>query len=224
MKEGITSRVGRVIAGGAHKIVDLLENSAPKTVLEEAIREIDGLIYELRSELGKLVAKKHLTISRLKDENSRHQELSSKIELAIREKREDLAEVAIAKQLDIEVQIPILENTIRECTESGKKFEEYITALQAKKRQMQEEFKAYCKSQSEANVIRNSGKNSATGINKVDTKVACAESVFDRVLEKNAFSFCDMENESQLAELEDLSRKNRIKERLETIKTRMKTS
>jgi len=224
MKEGITSRVGRIIAGGAHKIVDMLENSAPKTVLEEAIREIDSAIYEVRSELGKTAAKKHLTTSRLKDENSTHQELSSKIELAIQEKREDLAEAAIARQLDIEAQVPILENTIRECTESEKRFEGFITALQAKKRQMQEELKAYCESQSEAQAVRHSGKNSATGINKVDARVACAESVFDRLIEKSTSSCCDMENESQLAELEDLSRKNQIKERLETIKARLKAS
>ncbi|MGA1840199.1 MAG: hypothetical protein ACMUIU_06190 [bacterium] len=43
MKEGITSRVGRIIAGSAHKIVDMLENSVPKAVLAEDIRGIDSL-------------------------------------------------------------------------------------------------------------------------------------------------------------------------------------
>jgi len=47
-----------------------------------------------------------------------------------------------------------------------------------------------------------------------------AESVFDRILEKNAIASTSLITESKLAELEDLSRINRIKERLEQFKSK----
>lgn len=226
MKEGITSRVGRIIAGGANRLVDMLENSAPEMVLGEAVREIDNALYEVRSELGKVAAKKHLITSRLREKNRKQEDLSSKAELAIKQGREDLAEAAVAAQLDIEAQIPVLENTIRQCSESEKEFEGYIAALQARKREMQEELKVYCKSKSEAGAIKNSGQKPATGISRVEARVTRAESVFDRFLEKSPCrSHTDeMKTQSQLAELEDLSRKSRIQERLTTLKAKLEES
>ena len=42
------------MSGGANKLIDMLENAAPEMVLEEALREIDEAIYDVRTELGKL--------------------------------------------------------------------------------------------------------------------------------------------------------------------------
>jgi phage shock protein A len=221
MKESITSRVGRIIAGGAHKMVSMLENSAPEMVLGEAIREIDDALYEIRSELGKVIAKKHLITNRLREENSKHEDLYSKAELAIRQEREDLAEAAVSHQLDIEAQIPVLENTISECSKSEKELEGYIAALQAKKREMQEELTIYCKSNAEAASLSNFGQKSMADINNIAAKVVRAESVFDRILQKGISSVSNVKTESQMAELEDLSRKNSIKERLSAIKGKM---
>jgi hypothetical protein len=41
MSETLTSRVGRLIAGGFHSIIDAVENAGPESVIEQAIREID---------------------------------------------------------------------------------------------------------------------------------------------------------------------------------------
>ena len=221
MKEGITSRVGRIIAGGAHKMVSMLENSAPEMILGEAIREIDDALYEIRSELGKVVAKKHLITTRLREENRKYEDLYSKAELAIKQERQDLAEAAVSHQLDIDVKIPILENSISECSQSEKELERYIAALQAKKREMQEELTVYCKSNAEAAAIGSLGQKSIGDRNTIAAKVVRAESVFDRILQKGISSVSNMKAESQMVELEELARKNRIKERLSTIKGKM---
>ncbi|MDH3763867.1 MAG: PspA/IM30 family protein, partial [Gammaproteobacteria bacterium] len=55
MKENIANRVGRIISGSLNALVDAVENAAPETVMEEAIREIDGAIDEVRTELGRVV-------------------------------------------------------------------------------------------------------------------------------------------------------------------------
>ena len=53
------------------------------------------------------------------------------MQLALDNEREDLAETAISQLLDIETQIPILENTIAEAKESVTELEGYVAALQS---------------------------------------------------------------------------------------------
>ena len=73
MRERLISRVGRIISGGFNALVDAVENAAPEAVMEEAIREVDDAIDEIRAELGKVVARKHLATSKLMEENKQHE-------------------------------------------------------------------------------------------------------------------------------------------------------
>lgn len=223
MKEGLIARVGRIVSGSVHSLIDAIENAAPETVMEEAIREIDGAIDEVRAELGKVVAGKHLANTRLLETNQQHEELAAKIELAVKESREDLAEAAIARQLDLEAQMPVLEATINDSGAQEKELEGYIAALQAKKREMQVELRQF-----RANVTEASkGAPAQTGDRSTDVegKVAKAASAFDRVVEKATGvpggQSADRKSAVQLAELEELARKNRIQERLAAVKSEM---
>jgi phage shock protein A len=224
MRDNLTSRVGRIISGSLNALVDAVENAVPETVMEEAIREIDGAIDEVRAELGRVVANKHLANTRLLEENRKHEDLTDKIEMAVNEKRDDLAEAAIASQLDIEAQIPVLEATIAECGNQEKELEGYISALQAKKREMKDELKQFRESRQEAAAISSSGGGAAaTRSGGVEARVSKAESAFERVVENTTglmgrIGTNDKHNAAKLAELEDMSRKNRIQERLAAIK------
>ena len=223
MRDNLAGRVGRIISGSCNALIDAVENSVPETVMEEAIREIDGAIDEVRADLGLVAANKHLANSRLLDENAKHEDLSGKIEMAVNENRDDLAEAAIASQLDIEAQIPILEATIGECANQEKELEGYISALQAKKREMKNELKQFRESRQEASTISGSGKASATtGVN-VESRVSKAESAFERVVENTTGLMArtgtgDKNNAAKLAELEDMSHQQRIKARLAAVK------
>ncbi len=222
MAEGLAGRVGRIISGGVNAIVDAMEDAAPEMVMEQAIRDIDTAVDEVRSELGKEIAAKHLANKRLTEKNTRHEGLAEQIELAIEEGRDDLAEVAIANQLDIEAQMPVLEQTITECGEREKELEGYITALQAKKREMRDELANYRESIKSA--ASESKSNSAAVVKKsaVDQKVDQATTAFDRILEKQTGvgSTNTTQNDAvKLAELEQLARDNRVKERLAKIKS-----
>jgi phage shock protein A len=220
MKEKITSRVGRIISGSFNALIDAVENVAPEIVMEQAIREIEEAIEEIRGELGKAIANKHLANSRLMQINRKCKELSEKIELAVDNNRDDLAEAAISQQLDIEAQIPILETQISDLSSEEKELEGYIAALQGKKREMREEL----------NLYKSSRKETAKGTpavggksNSVETKISRAESAFERILSDNTgfstgIAAADRKSAAQMNELEDMSRKNRVKERLAAIK------
>ena len=224
MKESLIGRVGRIISGSFNSLIDALENVAPETVMTEAIREIDAAIDDVRVELGRVVAGKHLANSRLMEENRKHEDLSEKIELAIKEGRDDLAEAAVSRQMDIEAQIPVLEATISESSTSERELEGYISALQAKKREMQEDLRQFRESVKES--ISSSSSVSDSGVEKsseVERKVAKAESAFERIAEKasgipGGGRTADRQTATKLAELEEIARKNRIHERLAAIK------
>ena len=224
MKENLLGRVGRIVSGSFQSIVSALENVAPELVLEKAITEIDDAVDEVRLELGKIIAKKHLAATRLAQENQRHEELTEKTEVALAEKREDLAEIAVAAQLDIEAQIPVLESTVSDCSTQEKELEGYIEALLAKKRQMKDDLKLYRESKQET-VQPGSPMNGSSGGESVEGRVSKAESAFERVLEKatglsGSSQSVDRKNASKMAELEELTRKNRIQERLAAIRTK----
>jgi len=98
MKESIGSRVGRLIAGSVNAVISAVENAAPEVVMEQALREIDGATDEVRTELGRVIAAKHLANKRLIEESRKHESLAEQIELAVKQGREDLAEAAIARR------------------------------------------------------------------------------------------------------------------------------
>jgi phage shock protein A len=152
--------------------------------------------------------------------NRKCKELGEKIELAVVNNRDDLAETAISQQLDMEAQIPILNTQISDLNSEEKELEGYIAALQGKKREMREEL----------NLFKNSRKETAkdslvTGGRplSVETKIDRAESTFERILtDKTGFSSgtatSNRKSAALMSELEEMSRKNRVKERLAAIK------
>jgi phage shock protein A len=221
MNESISSRVGRIISGSLNAIVDAVESAAPEAVMQEAIREVDGAIDEVRVELGKVIASKHMASTRLMSENQKHTDLAEKLELAIKEGRDDLAETAISTQLDIEAQIPVLESTISDMAAKEKELEGYIAALKAKKNEMQNELEQFQQAQKEASVINAQGE--AISTDGVDRDVEKASSTFERVI-KNASGVSsritnhDRESAEKMAELDALAKKNRIQERLAEVK------
>ncbi len=226
MTEGIASRVARLVAGSVNMLIDTVENAAPEVVMEQAVREIDGAIEDVRSELGRTLANRHVASSRLMEENGRHEDLANKIALAIKEGRDDLAETAISQQLDVEAQIPVLEAAIADAGAKERELEGYIEALNAKKREMEEEIREF-KSRQDA-PTGGAGDGSAPPPGRsVEDKVRKAEGAYDRVM-RDATNLPgragtpDARTAAQVAELEDLARTNRIKERLAAAKAAAK--
>jgi len=220
MSESLASLVKRLVSGSANMIVTAVESLAPEMVMEEAIREVDSAIDDVRAELGQVMTRQYHATRRLAGENKKHEELSESIKVALSEKREDLAEAGVGKLLDIEAQIPVLESAIGETREAQVELEGYVAALRARKREMKEELREYRAAQKEAAAIGGDGggpKGSDT-----ERRVEKASDAFDRAMEIGGGigggDTPDRRSAAMNAELEQLARKNRVNERLAQFK------
>ena len=188
MSETLSRRVGRLVSGGFHALIDAAENLAPEAVMNESIREIERAVDEVRAELGKVLAQKHLAAKKMADESNRHEAIDANLQAAVAAGRDDLAEAGIAEQMDIEARLPVLENTIADCAAQ-----------------------------------QSAGAGKAAGgsdLNRIARDAEKSGNAFDRVMgRQNAVhSSTDAAQLAKLKELEDLSRNNRIAERLAALK------
>src|SRR5215831_11912562 len=135
MTDTIASRVTRVIGGSVHALLDAVENATPESAMAQAIREVDQAIDEVRTELGRVEAVKHLATSSLNKLNTQNETLAGQIEVAVSKGDEALARAGIARQVDIEDQIPVLQRSLHDAMDRGKELEGFIVALLAKKRE-----------------------------------------------------------------------------------------
>ena len=222
MAEGLMSRVTRLVSGSVNSIVDAVENAAPETVMREAIREVERAIADVRAELGLAAANKHHANKRLMEATAKHEALAGQIETAVNESRDDLAEAAIGRQLDIEAQIPLLENALTEAAEREAELEGYVQALQGRKREMEADLDSYLSSRADSAAPGSAAGAAAGRDDGAEARADKAESAFNRVLRGqtgvDGSVKADRETASKLAELEQISRGNRVKERLAALK------
>ena len=221
MSETLSRRVGRLVSGGFHALIDAAENLAPEAVMNESIREIERAVDEVRAELGKVLAQKHLAAKKMADESNRHEAIDANLQAAVDAGRDDLAEAGIAEQMDIEARLPILENTFADCAAQEKELEGFIAALQAKKREMQQQLQDWRAAQQSMSTGKTAGGN-GSDLNRIARDAEKSGNAFDRVMgrQNSVHSSTDAAQLAKLKELEDLSRNNRIAERLAALKAK----
>ena len=219
MSETLSRRVGRLVSGGFHALIDAAENLAPEAVMNESIREIESAVDEVRAELGKVLAQKHLAAKKMADESNRHEAIDANLQAAVDAGRDDLAEAGIAEQMDIEARLPVLENTIADCAAQEKELEGFIAALQAKKREMQQQLQDWRAAQQSMGTGKTVGGN-GSDLNRIARDAEKSGNAFDRVMgrQNSVHSSTDAAQLAKLKELEDLSRNHRIAERLAALK------
>jgi len=221
MSETLSRRVGRLVSGGFHALIDAAENLAPEAVMNESIREIERAVDEVRAELGKVLAQKYLAAKKMADESNRHEAIDANLQAAVNAGRDDLAEAGIAEQMDIEARLPVLENTIADCAAQEKELEGFIAALQAKKREMQQQLQDWRAAQQSMGTGKTVGGN-GSDLNRIARDAEKSGNAFDRVMgrQNSVHSSTDAAQLAKLKELEDLSRNNRIAERLAALKAK----
>lgn len=216
MADTFATRVSRIIAGGAHALLDKAEGLAPEAVMSQAIREVEQVIAEVRVDLGKAEAAKHLVLSQMAKLNAEHEKLIEQIDAALARERDDLAEVAIGRQADIEDLLPVLQKSLDEQSERSKELESYIVALLAKKRELDQlsiDYQASLASPAVAPV--------AAGGDGRQARAAAAEAAFGRVLARQTGVALPGGIDSEagkLKELAEMQRGHRIAERLAALK------
>jgi phage shock protein A len=221
MADSISARVTRIVGGSVHAILDAVEDAAPEATMAQAVREVDQVIDEVRAELGRAEAAKHLVTTQLNKLNTESERLAGQVELAIEQNREDLARTGVEKQINIEDQLPVLQKMLAEQMERSKELEGYITALLAKRREMEEALREFIAAR--ASQVPAGGGTSGAG--RAQSRVDNAGSAFDRVMARqtgvSGLLGTTTANAAQLKELQDLQRSHRIEERLAKLKASM---
>jgi len=218
MTDTLKTRVGRVIAGSVHALLDRIEDQAPEAMMEQSIREADTVIDDVRHELGTVSANRHLSQRQHANLNQLHATLASQIDEAMTAGREDLARAAVARQLDIEAQLPVLETTLAEQARQENELTGFVAALLAKKREMQDALTEFRKSRAAAATV-----TSPAGAGTAAHRIGKVTDAFDRVYERQTgLSGTARQNglqqAAQLKELDDLVRDNKIAERMAQLK------
>jgi phage shock protein A len=221
MADSLRTRVARVIAGGAHALIDKVEDAAPVAMLEQSVREVDIIIDEVRAELGLIAANRHLAQQQHLNLNREHEQLANSIATALGESRDDLAESAISRQIDIEAQLPILETSLAELGAREKEMSGFVDALLGKKREMETAIRDF---EASRRVAESNPAMSAQGANTIGAKLSSAQSAFDRTYQRQSglspsARGASLEQAARLKELSDLVRNNKIAERLAALKS-----
>ena len=118
------------------------------------------------------------TITKL---NNEHNTIEEQLEVALNEGRDELVQTALSRQVDIEDQLPSLENQNHALTEQEKEINDAVTGILAKRRQMEEELFEFKKNKQAAQAhaiseVGGAGTKSAMNIEK-------AENAFSRALQ-----------------------------------------
>ena len=220
MAETLAVRVTRILAGSAHALLDAIEDIAPEAVMKQAIREIDQVLAEVRVDLGKSEAAKHLITTHIGKLNNESEQLGANVETALERGEETLARAGIERQILIDDQTPVLQRSLAEQLEKSRELEGYITALLAKRREMEDAFQEYLATHAQ-------GAGPAGAAQRLDqgARVENAQSAFDRVLARQTgvigLGVSNGGDAQKLKELQDLARRNRIDERLAQLKARL---
>jgi phage shock protein A len=130
----------------------------------------------------------------------------------------------VARQLDIEAQLPVLETTLGEYTRQEGELQGYVAALLAKKREMQEALSEFRKSRAAAAAATVSstgrGRRPATAEHRIDKRHGRL-----RPHLRAPDGACPgrraatrLQQAAQLKELDDLVRDNKIAERMAQLK------
>ena len=219
MADNLRSRVARIIAGGAHLLLGRIEDAAPVALLEQSVREVEQITGEVRSELGRIVANRHIAQQQHARLNQEHDALSASIATALAQQREDLAVPGIARQIDIEAQLPVLESSLAELGQQDSELSSFIEALMGKKREMQQAILDLEVSRQRAS----SHAGDRAAMPGAAEKLESVQSAFDRTYQRQTGTSptgqgAGLEQAAKLRELGQLVLDKKISERLLALK------
>lgn len=224
MAEPILSRVSRLLSGTVEDVVDRMEQNGSDLVMREAVREVDRAVDQVKLQMERAMAHRLQAVRQQKMLAGHLEQLTEKAKLALREGREDLAEAALARQIDFEAQAEKLDHTAAEAREGEERLGDCLVSLQERKRQMEETLSAFMQSRREASLGGDGPRRNERGVEK---QVERAEQAFDRAMTGAGgvgFARADAETLNRVAEIDGIRRRTAIAERLAALKNVMEAS
>jgi phage shock protein A len=218
MAESIFARVSRLLSATVEDAVDRMEQAGGDAVMREAIREADRAIDQVKAQLESTMARRLQAARQQKMLAERAEELTTKARFAVSKGREDLAEAALSRQVDFEVQAKELDAVQQQAHEEEQRLEAGLAALGARKRQMEDALQAYLVSRREA---ASGGDGPTRPDRSAEKKVDAAEQAFDRAMAGAGgvgFARADADTINRVAEIDGLQKSATIAERLAALK------
>jgi phage shock protein A len=189
--------------------------------MREAVREIERATDDVRDELARTMTMRHQTNRLLEHTKAKLVELSEHAKLAVGQARDDLAEAALSRQLDLEAEIPVQETKLVELATKQAELEGYIAGLAARKREMENDIAAFASASASAARAAGSPGPEASVATKAERRADQAQQAFDRAMGSPAAGSTrpDRETVARLHELDRLSRSSKVAERLANLKS-----
>jgi hypothetical protein len=213
--DSVLSRVGRVITGLTHAAVAAAEQASPIAVIEQAVREIDGAIEEVRASLGKTTAEQHRIDLRLEELGAEHGALEAKVKLALDAQRDDLARAGVARQVDIEAQTEVLKKLRGEVSGRVAELESMIDAMWASRREAEDRLRDYRRTTT-ATPDGAAPFAADTPVDRASARVERAQGVVERIT--GVPGEPPRRDQRALEELDELRRQRLIEERLRRLR------
>lgn len=218
MGESIFSRISRLMSAQAEDAVDRMEQAGGDGVMREAIREADRAIDKVKADREAVMARRLQAVRQQQLLAKKLEELTGKAKFAIAEGRDDLAEAALARQIDFEAQVAKLVDVEAQAREEEGKLEDGLTALQSRKSQMEDALSAYMSSRRDAAL---GGDGAVHPQRSAERKVEVAEQAFDRAMTGAGgvgFTRADADTINKVAEIDGMQKGANVAERLALLK------
>ena len=218
MAESIFARVSRILSAHVEDTVDQMEQAGGEAVMREAVREADRAIDQVKAQLEGVMARRLQAARQQQMLAKRLEELTEKAKFALKEGREDLAEAALSRQIDLEGQVQTFDQIQVQAREEEARLEDGLASLKARKTQMEEALSAYAIAQREAAL---GGDGPSRAERSAEKKVDAAEQVFDRAMTGAGgvgFTRADGDTINRVAEIDGMQRSATVAERLAALK------
>ena len=130
---------------------------------------------------------------------------------------QDLAAAALARQLDFETQVPVLEATIRDTAAKQADLERYLTALGARKREMEAQLASFLAARRAQDIGAATGSAVGTAKRRIDGAQCAFGRAFSGATNVPGVAESDREMLAKLTELEKNLLRDSIAQRLAAI-------
>lgn len=223
MAEVFYMRAKRVVSVGIEETLDKVERASGTSLMRQAIREVDHAIDKVQREIDDATDRKVQAASQQQSMLKNAKLWGEKAAFTIAKGRDDLAEGALSRQMDLEAQSKRFEDIRVSSKKEADRLRESLTALKARRDEMNQELGEFEKAIRETQL---GGTEKADFERSIERKVENAQRTFDRsmgLVTEVEGSSVDSAFAKNAAEIDKLQRDSEIEERMAALKKSAKS-
>lgn len=218
MSEVLFKRVMRLVSGNVGDAVDAIERAGGHVVMRQSLREIDSAIDDVRRALDHVKEEQCQLTGRLRLVDESTKDLTEKAIFALEQGREDLAEAAVTRQLELEDLRKKTNQRAHGLKSEQEKLDGCLVSLLERKRAMETEYAALGSALNAGGALTKSIDPRVDVGSAAVRKAEKAEDAFDRAMAHAGALVPDRQNIGKISAIEAIQRKTRTMERMAALK------